>query len=229
MPFGLPQTHDPLQLGKFYFDTCNILDGCYRQVLSGPTVGPVPIPMHIALDFCGPKTLTEISMNYNISNPQLVKSFLQEHSFLFRLTILNIMSKEGSLFRHAATLAVSAPFQLRNFFFDPGRSRHLYSIPWIIDKCWEAVKCSLRVPPTYHSSESAFGLRNFFIPNQDCQISGASLMLSAESIRNGPDDDNLLRFLGSLYRIPWDTCFSSYESYVCTLAIARWVCKTLVS
>jgi len=223
MPFGLPQTHDPLQLSKFYFDTCNILDGCYRQVLAGPTVGPVPILMHIALDFCGPKILTEISMHYNNSNPQLVKSFLQKHSFLFRLTMILVTRPLYGC------IAVSAPFQLRNFFFDPGRSRHLYSIPWIINKCWEAVKCSLRVPPTCHAFEPAFGLRNFFIPNQDCQISGASLMLSAESIRNGPDDDNLLRFLGSLYRIPWDTCFSSYESYVCTLAIAQWVCKTLVS
>jgi len=181
--------------------------------------------MHVAFNnWYEPKTLLEISRIHNIQNLPFVKSFVREHSFLFQMRI-----RRG--YRKKAVLGYSAPLHLRKFFFDPGRSRHLYSIPWIIGKCWEAVKCALQVQisPTYHSLGSAFGLQGFFIPNQDCQIPGASLMLSAESIKNGPDDNNLLRFLESLCRIPWHTCLDSSEGAECTLAIAQWVCKTLVS
>ena len=181
--------------------------------------------MHVAFDDSRtPKTLLEISRIYNIPNLPFLKSFVREHSFLFQLRIRRRYSEK-------AVIRYSAPFQLRNFFFDPGRSRHLYSVPWIIGKSWEAVKCAFQVqiPPTYHSLGSAFGLQGFFKLNQYCQISGASLMLSAESIRNGPDDNNLLRFLESLCRIPWHTCLDSSKGANCTLAIAQWVCKTLVS
>jgi len=177
--------------------------------------------MHVAFDSHVPKTLLEISRIHNIPNLPFVKCFVREHSFLFQLRIRRS-------YREKAVLAYSAPFHLRKFFFDPGRSRHLYSI---IGKSWEAVKCALQVqiPPTYHSLGSAFGLQGFFIPNQHCQISGASLMLSTERIRNGPDDNNLLRFLESLCIIPWHTCLDSSKGANCTLAIAQWVCKTLVS
>jgi len=57
-----------------------------------------------------------------------------------------------------------------------------------------------------------------------------SLMLSAESIRNGSDSDSLLGFLKHLSRIPWlDICFSSDSSALWTHAVANWVCKSLVS
>jgi hypothetical protein len=178
--------------------------------------------MHIALDFSISQTFLEISRTCNIPNPQLVKSFLQEHSFLFHMQ----RSDDGE-----EVLVYSAPFQLRSFFLDPGRSRHLYSMPWIIDKCWEAVKYALQVqiPLTHNSIGFFFGLQNFFAPNQDRQVSGASLMLFAESIRGELDNDNLLRFLGFLCRMPWHTCFNSEESEACTLAIAQWVCEGLVS
>jgi hypothetical protein len=181
--------------------------------------------MHIALDFDdSPKTFLEISRTCNISNPQLVKSFLQKHSFLFHIQGHN---EEGDM-----VLVYSAPFQLRNFFLDPGRSRHLYSVPWIIGKCWEAIECALETRSFRWYTAT---LWHFFSPSQDCQISGASHMLFAESIRNGLDDVNLLPFLGFLCKIPWvDTWFidesdDQSESEVCTLAIAQWVCKTLVS
>jgi hypothetical protein len=176
--------------------------------------------MHIALDFSISQTLLEISRTCNIPNAQVVKSFLQEHSFLFHMQ----RSDEED-----EVLAYSAPFQLRNFFWDPGRSRHLYSMPWIIDKCWEAIERALEMR---HFGWYTAALFYFFSPKQDCQISGASRLLFAESIRNGLDDVNLLRFLGFLCRIPWvDTWFSGDQSgsEACTLAIAHWVCEALVS
>lgn len=184
--------------------------------------------MHVALDFeiqfgeTQPRTLLEISTICKLPNPQLVKTFLQQHSFLF-----HTRCKPR---RHGVRiLTYSAPLQLRNFFFNPGRCRHLYSVPVIIGKCWEAIKYVFKMRPTSSKSPNfAFGLRSFFGPNQDCQISGASLMFS-ESIRNRTDVDNMLRFLGFLCRVPWDTCFGSDESELCTVAIAQWVCSGLVS
>jgi hypothetical protein len=180
--------------------------------------------MHIiALDSDdSPKTLLEITRTFNVSNSQLVKSFLQEHPFLFRI--------QGHNKKRNMILVYSASSPLRNFFLDPGRSRHLYPMPWIIDKCWEAIECALKMRHPSHSSWTLSRLQYFFAgpASQDCQISGASLMLLAASIRNGLDDDNLLCFLGFLSRIPWDSCFSDYQSEACTLAIAQCVCKTLV-
>ena len=228
-PFGLPHNHDPLQLSNIYFDTCYILDQCYRQVLSGPTVGPVPLPMHMALDFkteefnggTRAKTLLDISGSCNIPNPQVVKRFLQEHHFLFHT---RAEFHGGGVL----TLIYSAPSQLRNFFFDPGRCRHLYSIPRIIDNCLEAIKDVLEMRGvSYSTFPFSIGLQGFFLPNQHCQFSCANLMLS-ESIINGSNNTHLLRFLGFLHRMPWYNCFRS-ESARCTLAICEWVCKALVS
>jgi hypothetical protein len=191
--------------------------------------------MHMAVDFeakefelfcnggSSQKTLLEISTICKIPNPQLVKKFLQDHSFLLHTRAYFHRDR-------VPVLTYCVPSQLRNFFFDPGRCRHLYSMPRIIGKCWEAIKDVFEVKPTSNSTFFARGLREFFISShhRDCQMSGASLMLS-ENLRNRSGDDNLLRFLGLLCKMPWDTCFDSKELRVCTLPIAQWVCETLVS
>jgi len=182
--------------------------------------------MRIILDFescfseevAPPRTLLEICRICNISDSRLVKRFLQEQSFLFPTRYIRNGTK--------LVLAYTAPHQLRNFFFDPGRSRHLYSAPWVIGICWEAVECAT----TEISLQLAYGLCHFFMPMKDRQFSRASLMLSAESIRNGSDSDILLGFLKFLSRIPWlDICFSHHWNKIWTSAIANWVCKALVS
>lgn len=186
--------------------------------------------MHMALDFetqefdgeTQPRTPLEISRICKILNLEFVKRFLQKHSFLFH-TRCKFQRDEVGI------LMYSIPLQLRNFFFDPGRCRHLYSMTWIIGNCWEAIKYVLEMEPTSHST-FAVGLQDFFIPKRhyELEFSGASFMLS-ESIRNGCNDDNLLRFLEFLCRVPWDTCFRSDVRQICTLAIAQWVSKALVS
>jgi hypothetical protein len=123
--------HDLQQLSKFYFDTCNILDECYRQVFADPAIGPALIPMQIALTFANhtilrmkllnPEASQEICRICNIPDSHLVKRFLQEQSFLFHTWHAQHGKK--------LVFTYSAPLQLRNFFFDPGRSRHLYSVP----------------------------------------------------------------------------------------------------
>ena len=163
----------------------------------------------------------------NIPDSHLVKRFLQEQSFLFHTWYIQIGTK--------LVLTYSAPLQLCNFFFDPGRSQHLYSVPWIIGKCWEAIECVIKLQLNRRDSvlslQIASGLCLFFEPQKDCRFSRASLMLGAESIRNGSDTDSLLGFLKFLSRIPWpDICFSSHSNGLrWTHAILKWVCKSLVS
>jgi len=174
-----------------------------------------------------PRTLSEICRICNIPDSHLVKRFLQERSFLLHTWYTQDVTK--------LVLTYSAPLQLRNFFFDPGRSRHLYSAPWVIERCWEAVQGVIKsqsnlVGDPVLSFQFAFGLCHFFTPKKDCQFSSASLMLSAESIRNGSDSDSLLGFLKFLSRIPWlDICFNGHLNGLWTPAIANWVCKSLVS
>jgi hypothetical protein len=129
------------------------------------------------------------------------------------------------------------PLQLRNFFFHPGRSRHLYSVPCIIEQLWKGVRVVLEKQLkgdiwSSHIWRLISGLHNFFTPKEDCQISSASLMLSAASIGNRSDSDSLLGFLAFLSRIPWlDIWFTagrSADSEFCATAIAQWVCIALV-
>ena len=132
--------------------------------------------------------------------------------------------------------AYSSPLQLRSFFFDPGRSRRLYSLPCIIGKLWEGVEVVLgeQLKDGIRSYKFISGLRNFFTPKEDCQFSSASLMLSAASIGNRSDSDSLLGFLAFLSRIPWlDIWFTKpngrpADSEFCATAIAQWVCIALV-
>ena len=194
--------------------------------------------MHITLNFkshldeggvAEPGTLLEMCRICNVPDPQLVKRFLQEKSFLFHAQY----KKNGK----RLVRAFSAPLQLRNFFFDPGRSRRLYSVPCIIGKLWEGVGVVLGKQLKGDIWSSHFwrlisGLRNFFTPKEDCQISSASLMLSAASIGNRSDSDSLLGFLAFLSKIPWlDIWFTagrSADSEFCATAIAQWVCIALV-
>lgn len=226
--FGLPQNHDPLQLSKFYLDTCSILDECYRQVLAGPSIGPCMIPMHIALNFSSDadaKTLLDICRVCNIADPHLVKRYLQGHSFLVYTKVKYDEAK--------CILTYHAPPHLHSFFLNPGRSRHLYSAPWILRKCWDGLECALGMRlknDALFAVKFAFSFDKFFLPGRGCQISSASLMLSTETIKNGSDSESLLGFLKLLSRIPWlDICFDCDLGEICTQSIARWVCVALVS
>jgi hypothetical protein len=186
--------------------------------------------MQIALTFASyhfkdelsePRSLSGICRICNIPDSHLVKRFLQEHSFLFHTW--HAQHEKKLVFTY------SAPRQLHNFFFDPGRSRHLYSAPLIIGKCWETVEqASTSQDSQLH--RSVYGLHHFFIAKEGCQFSRASHMLSAESIRNGSDSDSLLAFLKFLSRIPWlDIWYSNHWNTIWICAIANWVCKSLVS
>ena len=181
---------------------------------------------HFEDEVAEPRSLSGICRICNIPDSHPVKRFLQE-SFLFHIWSIQIGTK--------LVLTYSAPLQLCEFFFDPGRSQHLYSASWILGKCWEAVECviesQLNRTDSVLSFRIASGLCLFFEPQKDCQFSRASLMLGAESIRNGSDTDSLLGFLKFLTRIPWpDICFSSHSNGLrWTHAILKWVCKSLVS
>ena len=167
----------------------------------------------------------------NIPDSHLVKRLLQEHSFLFHTWYIRYEKK--------LVFTYSTPCQLHNFLFDPGCSRHLYSAPRIIGKCWEAVEQAStsqdsQLNRNVEGSElfplAVYGLHHFFIAKEGYQISRASHMLSAESIRNGFDSDSLLAFLKFLSRIPWlDIWYSKHWNAIWICAIANWVCNSLVS
>ena len=81
-----------VSLLQFYADACDKLDEYYRQLLTGPTFGPVSMLMDITLNFKSrqpkgevtePGTLLEICRICNIPDPRLVKRFLQEIFFCF--------------------------------------------------------------------------------------------------------------------------------------------------
>ena len=228
MSFDFLQDKDSLRLNKFYLDTYSILDELYRQVLAEPwAIGLSLIPSlrPISLDFepklSEGKTLLDIGEVCNIADPQLVKRCLQEYSCLFYIKT----KRDGA----KCILTYHAPNELRNFFFDPGRSRHLYSAPWIIEKCWDNLQCALGMQLKFnHYCFDIFDISEFFVPSQGRQIPSATLMIS-QSIKNGSDMDALLWFLKFLSRIRWLDCFGSPIDRTFTKAIAQWVCTALVS
>ena len=197
--------------------------------------------MHIALDFescflggsrpdiqfAQATPLLDICRICNIADPQLVKRYLQEHSSLF-YTKLRYDPNKG---KHVLTYY--AAYHLCKFFF-AGQSQHLYSASWIIGNCWETLECALRMrlkrDYLAKSMKLTSNLNKFFTPQQGCQLSSASLMLSADTIKNGSDSNRLLHFLKFLSRIPWlDILFDCKTGRMPSQAISHWVCEALVS
>jgi len=129
---------------------------------------------HFEDEVAEPSTLLQICGTCNIPDSHLVKRFLHEQSFLFHTWYTQDRTK--------LVLTYSAPLQLRKFFFDPGRSQHLYSVPLIIGTCREAIECATtkswqpNLKNYIFIFKVASGLCHFFTPNKDCQFSRASLM-----------------------------------------------------
>jgi hypothetical protein len=119
-----------------------------------------------------------------------------------------------------------------DFFFDPTRSRYLYSTSLIIDECQKAIK-HLILDPKPHSYVNCSGLANFFTPTPTLfgeipigNIANATHLL--ESATNGPDNE-LLLFLEYLSEIHWFDIYNRGEGQrYMTDRIMYWVCTTLV-
>ena len=116
------------------------------------------------------------------------------------------------------------PRWLRGFFFDPNRSRNLYSSSWVIDKCQRAITSFTERDRDYQCSS----LLSFFTPTNYREISDARRLL--EHIRNGSDSSHLLPFLRCLSEIHWfDVYTAGYTQRRLTNRIVHWLCTTLVS
>jgi hypothetical protein len=160
------------------------------------------------------KSLREMGNISNISDRQLLKRFIEEHS------LPAIYKPEDRRFKYV--LAYYVPDELRDFIFDPIRSRCFYPTSWIIDKCQWAMK-ELQSNPQFHSSF----LLDFFQPCAVVGVSDANRLL--EHVRNGSDNNDLLLFLKYLSEIHWlDFYTRGWYGRQVANGIVRWVCTALV-
>ena len=177
-----------------------------------------------------PQSLQEIGNICNISDRQLLKRFVEEHTFLIHTQPEKVED------RHV--LAYYVPRWLRDFFFDPTRSRCFYSTSWIITKCFERI-----IEECLQPDCSRNGLSPFFMPTGYDEVSFGDIVVRdiaadgisyasrfLEHVRYGSDRDHLLRFLGNLSEIHWFDIYTKHLSirYLAN-GIVHWVCTTLVS
>jgi hypothetical protein len=176
------------------------------------------------------RSLWEIAKICNIPDRQLLKRFVEEHTFLIHTRPKKVEGKHVS--------AYYVPRWLRGFFCDPNRSRCFYSTSWIITKCFHTIEEYLGPDRVYHS------LVPFFVPTKYREISFASgdivvpdiavhgisdATCFLEHVRNGSDRNHLLRFLGKLSEIHWLDIYSeSWAHRRLANEIVHWVCTTLV-
>lgn len=221
IPFDLPMEDDPLQLNQFHTNARNLLDECYRHTLVGSVNGPGSIIMHLAMESYIPRSLRKIGNICNMPDQQLLRRFIDENLYLIPIQHTKVTDKH--------VLAYCTPRWLRNFFFDPNRSRSFYSTSRIIEKCQAAVKSVLDPNHDIH----CMALIPFFTPTiygdiSIGKISNATRLL--ESVRNGSNSNELLDFLGYLSEICWlDVNFGDAIQKALAIEIAQWVCITLVN
>ena len=216
---------DPLQLNQFYADIRNLLDECYRHILAQSSVtGPLgSIIMHLAMEMEEsrmPKSLRKIGNICNIPDKRLLRTFIDENFYLFHIQHKRVKDK--------LVLAYCTPRWLRDFFFDPNRSRSFYSASWIIEMCQAAVKSVFASNHDIHYMT----LIPFFTPTiygdiAIGKIADATRLL--ESIRNGSNSNKLLDFLGYMSQICWlDVNFGDVIQKSLAIEIVQWLCLTLV-
>ena len=176
--------------------------------------------MHLAFAI-EPRTLRQIGNTYNIPDRQLLKRFVDEHSYLLRM---HEKSNDKYVLRYYA------PMWTSDFFFNPTRSRYLYSISLIIDECQKAIKHQL-LDLNPHSYAN-YGLVHFFTPTStplsgEIPIANATHLL--QSARSGSDRHELLLFLEYLSEIHWfDIYHRGWGQRCLANRIMYWVCTTLV-
>ena len=167
------------------------------------------------------KSLQEIVNICNLPDKRILKRFVDKHSHLIYIGH-DYEFNFGDLRR--CVLVYYVPRWLRGLFFDPNRSRSLYSSSWVINKCQRAIT-SLIEPDCVFDFKS---LLSFFMPTNFGESSYASRLL--EHIRNGSDSSHLLFFLSRLSEIHWlDVYTAGWEQRHLTNGIVHWLCTTLVS
>jgi hypothetical protein len=170
-----------------------------------------------------PRSFREIGNICNTPDRQRLRRFVDEHSYLIRI---------HEQVEDKYVLGYYVPLWMRDFFFDPNRSRHLYSTSLVIDKCQMAIKSLILDPnPDFHKNDD---LVYFFTPMPTPSgeslignIANATRLL--ESARNGSDRHELLPFLEYLSEIHWFDIYNRCQGQRHFInGIVHWVCTTLV-
>jgi hypothetical protein len=166
-------------------------------------------------------TLKQIGNICNTPDRQRLRRFVGEHSYLIR-THIKVEDK--------CVLGYHVPNFLRTFFFDPNRSRYLYSTSLVIDKCQKAITSLIFDPnPDFHNYRA---LVYFFTltptPSGEIPIGNiANATRLLESARNGSDRHELLLFLKYLSEIHWfDIYNKGWRQRHLTNRIVHWVTYT---
>jgi hypothetical protein len=181
--------------------------------------------MHLAFAIEGymPSSFRKIENICNTPDRQRLRRFADEHSYLIP-TLIKVKGKY--------VLGYSVPIWMRDFFFDPNRSRHLYSTSLVIDECQQAIETHI-LDPNFDPDKN-HGLVDFFTQaltlSSDISISNiANATHLLESATNGSDQQELLLFLEYLSEIRWfDIYHKGWGQRLLANRIARWVCTTLV-
>ena len=214
----MPRKGDPLNLDQFFTEARNLLDECFRRTIAGPS----SILIHLAFGIGqAPFSLTELGNICNIPDRQRLKRFVNEHSFWVRI---------HDKFKGKYVLGYYISNWMCNFFFDPSRSRFLYSTSLVIDECQKAIKNLVldANPDSYKNRSPVY----FFTPTSSDEvlinnIANATCLL--ECARNGSDRHGLPLFLKYLSEIHWfDIYHRGWRQRHLTIRIVHWVCTTLV-
>jgi hypothetical protein len=120
---------------------------------------------------------------------------------------------------------------MNDFFLNPNRSQHLYSISLVINECQKAITKSLILGRNPDYSINCHNLINFFTLklSKSGEIPIVNAIHLLESARNGSDRHELLLFLKYLSEIHWFDIYKrgSLQRNL-TDGIVHWVCTTLV-
>jgi len=172
-----------------------------------------------------PSSLREIGNICNTPDQQRLRRFLDEHSYLIRIPV-----KVDDKY----VLQYYVPNWMGDFFFDPNRSRCLYSASLVINECQKAIEGFILDPnPNFYDNDDPV---SFFMPTLTPSgevpignIANATYLL--ENARNGSDTGRhvLLLFLEYLSEIHWFDIYNrGMEQRCLTNRIIHWICTILV-
>ena len=170
-----------------------------------------------------PSSLRKIVNICNTPDRQRLRRFADEHSYLIPTHI----KVEGKY-----VLGYNVSIWMRNFFFDPNRSRHLYSTSSVIDRCQQAIKTHILDPnidPNKNHGLVYFFTQTLTLLSEISISNNANATHMLESATNGSDRHELLLFLEYLSEIHWfDIYHMGCGQRLLTNRIMHWVCTTLV-
>ena len=188
-------------------------------------MGPSSIPIHLAFGIEGyvSSSRRKIGNIFDTPDRRRLKRFVDEHSYL-------ICTHEKVKDKYV--LRYYVPKWMDDFFFDPNRSLHLYSISLVIKECRKAIQSLiLDLTPDFYNDGLVYFFMQTLTPSGEIPIDNmANATRLLESARNRSDRKELLLFLEYLSEIHWFDIYlnGGWVQRHFTNRLVHWVCTTLV-